>query len=166
MRLVAAARGDARIIVRDDLLEARHLRALQACCDACVSLHRCEGFGLLTAEAMLMGKPVIATGYSGNMEYMTPANSCLVDYRLVPVGAGDYPHAQGQRWAEPDIADAARHMRALYGDRALGHRLGDRAAADMHARYSPAASLHALQARLRQVADTSAAAAARQRLGA
>jgi glycosyltransferase involved in cell wall biosynthesis len=57
--------------------------------DCYVSLHRSEGFGLGLAEAMLLGKPVIATGFSGNLEFMKPTNSFLVSYNLVPIQNGD-----------------------------------------------------------------------------
>ena len=59
-----------------------------AACDCYVSLHRSEGLGLTMAEAMALGKPVIATVYSGNLQFMTPENSHLVDYQLGAVPAG------------------------------------------------------------------------------
>lgn len=94
--VLRAAASDSRIIVRDEVIERNHLQALQRCVDAYVSLHRSEGFGLGMAECMRMGKPVIATGWSGNMEYMTPENACLVDFTMVEVGAGEYIHSYGQ----------------------------------------------------------------------
>ena len=66
--------------------------ALIAACDSYVSLHRSKGFGLTAAEAMALGKPVIATGYSGNLDYMTPKNSYLVDFELTPIGSGNAPY--------------------------------------------------------------------------
>ena len=57
-------------------------------CDCYVSLHRSEGLGLTMAEAMALGKPVIATGYSGNLHFMTPENSYLVDFARVRCRAG------------------------------------------------------------------------------
>ena len=106
-QLLAAASGDPRILIRDDVIDGRHVHALHRCADAYVSLHRAEGFGLGLAEAMALGKPVIATGWSGNMEFMTTHNSCLVDYRLVPVGDSEYVHAANCEWAEPDVGHAA-----------------------------------------------------------
>ena len=67
----------------DRYLDPLDNSSLIALCDCYVSLHRAEGFGLGPAEAMWLGKPVIATGYSGNLDFMTPTNSLLVDYRLV-----------------------------------------------------------------------------------
>lgn len=149
MALLAVAARDRRILVRDDLLERHDLRALHRCIDVYVSLHRCEGFGLGMAEAMSMGKPVVATAYSGNMEFMTPANSCLVDYRMIAVRAGEYPHSDGQQWADPDLQHAAGQMQALYTDRGLGDRLGAQAAKDMAQNFSVKACMDVLADRLR-----------------
>jgi glycosyltransferase involved in cell wall biosynthesis len=91
--------------------------------DAYASLHRSEGFGLTCAEAMATGIPVIATGYSGNMEFMNADNSLLVPFRVIettrPYGA--YP--AGSRWAQPD-ADAAPVLLRKLGDRAFRESLG------------------------------------------
>lgn len=112
-QLLAFAGNDARILLRDDVIDVRHLQALQGHCDAYVSLHRAEGLGLGMAECMRLGKPVIATGWSGNMDFMNAGNSLLVDYTLVPVKAGEYPHAEGQVWAEPDVQHAATLMQQV-----------------------------------------------------
>ena len=90
--------------------------ALQASCDCYVSLHRSEGLGLGMAECMLLGKPVVATAYSGNLAFMDADNSCLVDYSLIPVREGEYPAWQDQHWAEPDIEQAAAYLRRLADD--------------------------------------------------
>ncbi len=112
-KLLDLAAGDHRILLRDDVIDARHLQALQRECDAYVSLHRAEGLGLGMAECMRLGKPVIATGWSGNLDFMNAGNSLLVDYTLVPVQPGQYPHGEGQSWAEPDIEHAAALMRQV-----------------------------------------------------
>lgn len=161
-RLVKAAATDSRIVVRDDIIGRSELHALQACCDAYVSLHRSEGFGLGMAEAMLLGKPVIATGWSGNLEFMDAGNSCLVNYRLVTVEPGQYGDAVGQHWAEPDVVHAAEWMRRLVSDRKLASILGAQAAADIARRLSPAASAVTLAERLDELA---ARAASPQRVG-
>ena len=148
MQLLAVAASDRRIMVRDDMLERHDLQALHRCIDVYVSLHRCEGFGLGMAEAMCMGKPVVATAYSGNMEFMTTANSCLVDYRMIAVQRGEYPHAEGQQWADPDPQHAARYMRALYQDRELASCLGAQAARDMARNFSVEACMNVLAQRL------------------
>ncbi|MGY4517269.1 glycosyltransferase family 4 protein [Lysobacter sp. HA18] len=130
-QLLVTAGGDSRILIRDGAIAGAHLAALQRCCDAYVSLHRAEGFGLGLAECMSIGKPVIATAWSGNLEFMTSENSCLVDYRLVPVPDDHYLHTKGQRWAQPDIAQAATFMRTLYYDRSVARTLGERAQRDV-----------------------------------
>ena len=107
-----------RILAREEML------GLINVCNAYVSLHRSEGFGLGMAEAMKMGKPVIATNYSGNTDFMNKNNSFLVDYILVPVKKGEYIYGEGQVWAEPDIEHAAYYMRKLFEDREHASSLG------------------------------------------
>ena len=135
--LVEAAGDDPRILVRDQSLDMRHMRALQRCCDAYISLHRAEGFGLGMAECMGMGKPVVATAWSGNMEYMRPDNSCLVDAELVPIASHEYPDSVGARWAQPDIGQAAQWMRRLVFEEGLATRIGKRAEDDIRDLLSP-----------------------------
>ncbi len=86
------------------------VNSLIAASDCFVSLHRSEGFGLALAEAMFLGKPVIATGYSGNVDFMNSTNSFVVAYDMVPVSTGCEPYPAGERWADPSIDDAARLM--------------------------------------------------------
>ena len=104
------------------------VKNLVRCCDAFVSLHRSEGFGRGLAEAMCLGKAVIATGYSGNMDFCDETTALLVPYRLVDVADGAYPHAAGQVWADPDVAAAARAMERLLDEPGLAEALGRRAA--------------------------------------
>lgn len=118
--------ADPRIVVIDQVLERRKLIGLFEQCDCFVSLHRSEGFGRGLAEAMLLGKPVIATGYSGNMDFTRPDNACLVDYQLVPVGEHEYPHAAGQVWADPDLEQAAGYMRRLVSEPVWGAALAEK----------------------------------------
>lgn len=115
--------GD-RIIIIDRVFTDNEIKNLVRCCDCFVSLHRSEGFGRGMAEAMFLGKPVIATGYSGNLDFMNEENSCLVQYKLIDVQEGCYPHAKGQVWAEPDIENAAGHMLKLLDDRDYGRKMG------------------------------------------
>lgn len=138
--LLNAIGADERIILRDEVIDREDLGALQRCVDAYVSLHRAEGFGLGLAECMRLGKPVIATAWSGNMEFMTSDNSCLVDYKLVSVGEGEYLHHEGQYWAEPDVEHAAKLMRRLVEDPGFAARVGTRAARDIGAELSPHAT--------------------------
>jgi glycosyltransferase involved in cell wall biosynthesis len=141
--------GRVTVIERD--LTDRETKELVRCCDCFISLHRSEGFGRFLAEAMLLGRPVIATAYSGNLEFMTPEVSCLVDYRLVPVAPGAYPFWEDQVWAEPDVEEAVAWMIRLVDDPAWGRRLGQRASAHIRSHFSyRAVGLQYLE-RLRQI---------------
>jgi hypothetical protein len=93
-------------------LSATETHALIAAADCFVSLHRAEGLGLSPAEAMARGKPVIATAYSGNLDYMTSVDTYLVDYTLREVGAGCGPYPKDAHWADADLDAAARAMRS------------------------------------------------------
>ena len=94
-------------------------------CDAFVSLHRSEGIGLCLAQSMLLGKPVIATSYSGNTDFTLPDNSCLVDFSLIPVKDGEYPFWEGQVWADPSIDHAADYMRQLVADKTYCEKIAE-----------------------------------------
>ena len=115
--LLDAIAGDERIILFDKTLTRDALVGLQSLIDCYVSLHRSEGLGLGMAECMALGKPVIGTAYSGNLEFMNEKNSLLVDYHLVSVKEGEYLETRNQVWAEPNVTHAAGHMRRVYEDR-------------------------------------------------
>jgi glycosyltransferase involved in cell wall biosynthesis len=130
--------------------------------DVYVSLHRSEGFGLGLAEAMYLGKPVIATAYSGNMDFTNPGDSCLVGYSMQRVTEGDHQHYRpatinyrpGLVWADPDIPLAARWMRLLYERPDLRREIGARAAAAIRNGYAAASQVEAVTLRLRAIAAT------------
>lgn len=149
--LQRAVADDPRIEVRDGFLSRDEMFGLQNVIDCYVSLHRSEGFGLGMAECMYLGKPVIATGYSGNLDFMDRDNSLLVDYKMIPLREGDYPYWQGQHWADPDVAHAAQLMRRVFDDRGLAHHLGTVAAASIRRTNSKAVCGDAITARLRQI---------------
>lgn len=114
--LIAESQSDSRIEVITTRLTRDEVLGLCCVADAFVSLHRSEGFGRCIAEAMLMGKPVISTNYSGSLQFAREGTAAAVDYRLIPVADCSYPFWQGQHWADPDIEHAAWHMRQLAGD--------------------------------------------------
>jgi glycosyltransferase involved in cell wall biosynthesis len=116
-------RDDPDLILIEELLTREDTLALIAACDAVVTLHRSEGLGLLVAEAMVLGKPVISTDYSATTELVTPETGWPVDYRLIPVQEGAYPFHEGQVWADADVDHAAWQMRRVLGDQdAVRHK--------------------------------------------
>lgn len=149
--LLERAACDPRILIRDDIIDRSHFNALQRCCDAYVSLHRAEGFGLGLAECMAMGKPVIATAWSGNLEFMDNETACLVDYRLVEVGNGEYLHSEGAVWAEASIDSASAAMQRLVDDSAWASALGERARQSVLQKLAPPLAAARLQARLAEL---------------
>jgi hypothetical protein len=147
-----AAHGRPDIHVIDRSLDREQLGGLMAACDCYVSLHRAEGFGLTMAEAMAIGKPVIATGYSGNVDFMDAENSYLVDHAITRVGPECEIYPPEGEWAEPSVEHAAELMRQVYGDREQAARVGARAAQDIARVLSPQATGAAMRARLEQLA--------------
>lgn len=125
-RLETAVAGAPNIRLETRMLPRGDALALTAAADIILSLHRSEGFGLVPAEAMLLGKPVIATGWSGNMDFMDDHSAALVRYRLVPAhdGRGVYEVANAL-WAEPDIDHSAASLRRLADDSAARAALGE-----------------------------------------
>jgi len=99
------------------------VNSLIACSDVLVSLHRAEGYGLVMAEAMILGTPCIATNWSANTEFMTQEDACLVDYKLIELKEAVGPYERGTRWAEPEIKDAINYMKKLYYDEDFYHKL-------------------------------------------
>ncbi len=123
----------------DRELSRKEMLGLIDAVDCVVSLHRSEGLGLLIAEAMALGVPVIATDYSATTELISPATGYPVDYRLVPLQPGDYPYAQGQMWANPDLSHAAWQMRYVVDQSGSNERLIEAARRHIAAEYSVAA---------------------------
>jgi glycosyltransferase involved in cell wall biosynthesis len=125
------------IIHIDGYLPRNQVNALIASCDCFVSLHRSEGFGLPLAEAMYFGKPVIATGWSGNMEFMTVNNSFPVRYDMVELEHDTGPFRRGLSWAQPDQEHAAWLMNRVVQRPDEARRLGQRARSDIRSNFSP-----------------------------
>ncbi len=135
-RLAKAAAGH-NILLIDSFLSPQEACDLLRLCDVYVSLHRSEGFGFTLAEAMLCGRPVIATNYSGNTDFMNSTNGILIDYKLVALSKDEGPYRKGNVWADPDIRQAASAMRRLYEDPVLRDRLGKKASQDIVRSLSP-----------------------------
>jgi glycosyltransferase involved in cell wall biosynthesis len=146
LRAAAASHPDVHLI--EQRLAPGERDGLMNAVDCYVSLHRAEGFGYTLAESMWLGKPVIATGYSGNLDFMTPDNSYLVGHRMVPIGAGNGPYPPAGEWAEPNVDHAAALMREVFEAPAEARRRGKLAAAEIRATHGPDAAGRAMRRRL------------------
>jgi glycosyltransferase involved in cell wall biosynthesis len=133
--------------LRDGTFDEAGMEALYAGADVLLSLHRAEGFGLSLAEAMRRGVPVVATGWSGNADFLTPAVGMPVRWLVPAEDPQRTYHHPDQRWAEPDVAAAATALRALRDDPTMRARLGEAAAAYAAAHWSA----EAYAARLRAI---------------
>lgn len=125
-----------RVTVLDRTMTDNEVKNLVRSSDAFVSLHRSEGFGRGMAEAMYLGKPVIATGYSGNMTFMNRGNSRPLAFSLVALDEGSYPFWEGQVWADVDLDAAVTAMVSLIDDPDAGRKLGARASLDIRRQLS------------------------------
>ena len=137
----------------DLYLEPIEKTALLARADCYVSLHRSEGFGLPLAEAMALGTPVVCTGYSGNLDFTTPFNSYLVDWRPTRVGPDTEVYPPDGTWAEPDLDHAAEQMRRVWRAPEEAARRAERARGDIHERYDPGVVGQIARGRLERLAD-------------
>jgi glycosyltransferase involved in cell wall biosynthesis len=133
LRQAVAGVGNIRLDTAELPRADRH--ALTSAADIVLSLHRSEGFGLVPAEAMLLGRPVIATAWSGNMDFMDETSAALVGYRLIPARdpRGVF-QADGAEWAEPELGDAVAQLRRLADDVPVRQALGARGRAMAQAR--------------------------------
>lgn len=147
----AYAQGRDDIVILDGWVSEEVKAGLFRTCDAYVSLHRSEGFGLTMAEAMMLGKPVIATRYSGNLAFMDDESALLVDYTEteVPPGTAGYP--AGHSWADPDLDQAAAYMRRLADDPAFAKALGERGLKHGRQLFSVEHSSQAIKTRLAEI---------------
>lgn len=117
-KIKSRLKGYKNVFYFENYMTPQELKTLISISGAFISLHRAEGFGLLPLEAMGLGVPVIATEWSGNMEYMNHKNTALVGCRLVPVEGryvGSTP-GDGQVWAEPDVEEAVAYMSRMITD--------------------------------------------------
>ncbi len=129
-KMVSESKGYPVKIINKYLSRAE-LDCLFNICDCYVSLHRAEGFGLTIAEAMYLGKPVIATGYSSNIDFMNINNSFPVKYSITELQEDREPYRKGDAWAEPDIAHAAKMMRFVFENKKKAKKIGEIAAEDI-----------------------------------
>ncbi|MBV9544972.1 MAG: glycosyltransferase, partial [Chloroflexi bacterium] len=141
------------IDVIDGYQPAQEMDDLVAACDAFVSLHRSGGLGVTMAEAMAAGKPVVATGWSGNTEFMNVANSFPIRYQLVELEQAIGPYQAGSVWAEPSVEHAAEMLKLLFDDRELGVQRGDLARRTLYEDFSAEHVGKLIGTRLQVIAD-------------
>jgi glycosyltransferase involved in cell wall biosynthesis len=148
--LDAAIAGAANIRIIDRTLSSDQMTGLMALCDIVISTHRSEGFGLICAEGMRLGKPVIATGWSGNLDFMNDENSALLPYKMIAVEDRDNAFSErDQKWADPDVDAAVQWLVRLADDAELRRRMGAKAACDVAGILSPARYARTVEALLR-----------------
>jgi glycosyltransferase involved in cell wall biosynthesis len=120
--LQSAASKVRGVTILDKKLSADGMASLQSSVDVVLSPHRSEGFGLVMAEAMFAGKPVIATNWSGNMDFMDDTCAALIQSKVVPVADPSGVYKTGT-WAQPDLDHAAALIARLATDEAERRRL-------------------------------------------
>ena len=151
--LTGAAEGRPDIEIVDRYVSAEEKARMLAGCGCYVSLHRSEGFGLTLAEAMALGRPVVATGFSGNLDFMPPGAGYLTRWDPVRVGESAKFYPPDATWAEPDLGHAAELMRSAFEDRDEAARRGARGRAYVGERLSPEAVGAIARARLELTAS-------------
>lgn len=149
----AAAEAPAEVVIIDQVYTQDETLSLIDACDSYVSLHRSEGLGLTMAEAMLLGKPVIATRFSGNLDFMSDTSSLLVDCDIVKVGRSVPPYEAHMCWAEPSEECAAHLMRRVFEERDFAMAMGQRARTDLETNHSLVAAGRRMADRLDAIRD-------------
>jgi len=167
MLVIKAINGDKRLVERNMLRDAVRKRSdivlideyftkvetstLTSLADCYVSLHRSEGLGLTMSEAMTLGRPVIATGYSGNLDFLSGANSFIVPGLRVKVGHGAEGYSPEAMWMEPNVSEAAKYMRYVYENQAEAVQKGLRGQADILRAFDVASCGAIMKGRLEQI---------------
>ena len=149
-RLKACADENGVLIVDEFAPRARALGYIEMC-DCFVSLHRSEGFGLGLAEAMLLGKPAIATNYSGNLAFMNHDNSFLIECELTEISESGPIYKQGGRWVTPSEVHAAQLMRSVYENQSEALARAARARLEVVKKLAPETAGHRMKKRLDEI---------------
>ena len=126
----------ARVEIHSEAWPEARIEALHARGDCYVSLHRGEGWCYPLFEAAGRGTPVVATNYSGPLEYLDAGAHHLVRHELCPVRQPYVYYHPRMRWAEPDLAHASELMRAVYQGREAARAACTRAALKMRENFS------------------------------
>lgn len=144
-------RNYANCYIFEEVYTKKMMNSLIFLSDAYISLHRSEGFGLVPAEAMSLGKPVIMTNWSGNVDFMNEKNSCAVNYKLVEIKKTTGPYNAGQVWAEPDIEHASFYMRKLLSDKQYYEQIAEHAKITINKNFSPARVGERISSRMTEI---------------
>lgn len=137
LRMLNEASSGANVRILDEVLSGHAKDCLMMAADCYVSLHRSEGFGLTIAEAMLFGKPAVATDYSGNCDFLSAETGFPIPYKLVSIADDHGPYHAGQQWAEPDLDYAADVLRYIERNRVAANQVGRRARAHVSYQLHP-----------------------------
>jgi glycosyltransferase involved in cell wall biosynthesis len=148
MQEIQTACAGLPVTVMDNVMTRAELNDLIACCDCVVSLHRSEGFGLVLAEAMYLGKPVVTTAYSGNLDFTHPDTAFLVGGEMTEVGPDAGPYPAMSRWMEPDVSAAAEMLAVVRNDAQSRERIARRGQDYVRQNFSAAAVGKLIQDRL------------------
>ncbi len=135
-------------MILDGYMDRAELCALLNTADCYFSPHRSEGFGLTILESMKLGKAVIATAYSGNVDFMDEADSFPLPYRLISLDRDYGPYMRGATWADPDLDEAARLLRLVAEHPEIARERGERARARVERERDTAVTSRAVRARL------------------
>jgi glycosyltransferase involved in cell wall biosynthesis len=140
----------------DGMLPRGELLALMNCCDCYASLHTAEGLGLGMAEALLLGKAVVASNYSGNTDFMTAENSYPVNVRRVKIPKDIPPFQAGLTWGEADLDHAAEQLRRVFDHPAEAKAKGERGRQDVRRAYAVAGYVERVKAALAECCSVGA----------
>jgi glycosyltransferase involved in cell wall biosynthesis len=134
--LVSKKSLESKVVFINESLSKNMMMSIINSCDVYISMHKSEGFGIGMLEAMFLSKPVIATNYGGNTDFMNHDNSLLLKYKMTEVINDFGPYKKGWLWAEPDFEQAVEYMKKLYYDRAFATNLGEKAYYSVKEQYS------------------------------
>jgi glycosyltransferase involved in cell wall biosynthesis len=151
LALLQRASSGTNVRILDAVMNRAEKQNLMRVADCYVSLHRSEGFGLTMAESMMYGKPVIATAYSGNVDFMSNEDSFLVPYRLITIDQTHGPYKAGYHWADPDLDHACELMRYVESNREAAAAVGQKAMTKVHELLHPSTIAAGVRARLEEL---------------
>ena len=117
---------DDRIKIIEEDLSQKDLLSLYSCCDVLISLHRSEGFGRIIAECIQLGLEIVTTNWGGNTDFCDPNITHLVKYKFKDIIPGTYPYWPNQKWADPDLYQAADIFKQIYYGKRLNNNQNKR----------------------------------------